>query len=378
MYDKSLAKIGGRGWVGSRYCAVDASGVWKLAGGVWVPVEADPAAQLFFGASRPTSPVAEVTAIASVLRMLHAARVSIPLVILSDSKYALGLFWAKIAPFRRYLWSSWRGARHDATGNVLALIVATWLRTGCLQATRLLTDWRMLAAGGGWCWSGLLRSCPAYRRFLDSQRHLSLRWPIASLGKKIKDEVDPLRPIRSGRQSLEVVELIFGSANVRTLLPAERSAASRACPPAMTGRHVDLADQLHQAGFPSWVFTKHDAEDRLQVCVADQASHGGVELWIRQDIMGDPRSFHVLVAEPRFLLVKGHTAAGVIQFCVCHGPDSTRNQAEIMAWWCRSAALIRSDCQVSLPLPKHGLDRSFMPCSWNGTFVCQPRCLAAQ
>ena len=61
----------------------------------------------------------------------------------------------------------------------------------------------------------------------------------------------------------------------------------------------------------------------------DKAGRGGVELWIRQDIMGDPRSF---VAEPRFLLVKGHTAAGVIQFCVCLGSDSTRDQAEIQAW----------------------------------------------
>ena len=73
-------------------------------------------------------------------------------------------------------------------------------------------------------------------------------------------------------------------------------------------------------------------------------------VWIRQDIMGDPRSFHVLVAEPRFLLVKRHTAAGVIQFCVYHGPDSTRDQAEIQAWWRRSAALIRSVCLVSSPL----------------------------
>ena len=30
-----------------------------MAGGVWEPVETDPAAQLFFGASRPTSPVAD-------------------------------------------------------------------------------------------------------------------------------------------------------------------------------------------------------------------------------------------------------------------------------------------------------------------------------
>ena len=33
---------------------------------------------------------------------------------------------------------------------------------------------------------------------------------------------------------------------------------------------------------------------------SDKAGRGGVELWIRQDIMGDPRSFHLLVAEPRF------------------------------------------------------------------------------
>ena len=159
-----------------------------------------------------------------------------------------------------------------------------------------------------------------------------------------------MRPVRPGRQSLEVVELIFGFANVRTLLPAERSAASRACPSAMTGRRVDLADQPHQAGIP--IVGVEETRCRRQVFAAavDQASHGGVELWIRQDIMGNPRSFHVLVAEPRFLLVKGHTAAGVIQFCVCHGPDSTRSQAEIQAWWRRSAALIRSACQVSLPL----------------------------
>ena len=52
----------------------------------------------------------------------------------------------------------------------------------------------------------------------------------------VKDEVGPLRPFWPGRQCLEVVELTFGSANVRTVLPAERSAVSRAGPPAMSGR----------------------------------------------------------------------------------------------------------------------------------------------
>ena len=78
------------GW-GAVIIAVDESGVWRLAGGIWRPVETDPAAQLFLGASRPTSPVAEVTAIAGVLRMLRAARVSISFTILSDSRCALGV-----------------------------------------------------------------------------------------------------------------------------------------------------------------------------------------------------------------------------------------------------------------------------------------------
>ena len=137
----------------------------------------------------------------------------------------------------------------------------------------------------------------------------------------IKDEVGPLRPFRPGRQCPEVVEPILGSANVRTLLPAERSAVSRAGPPAMSGRRVDLADQLHQAGISFAGIRETRCRVQVKVraaafeCFPLMPGHGGVELWILQDIMGDPRSFHVLVAEPHFLLVKGHTAAGVIQFC---------------------------------------------------------------
>ena len=78
------------GW-GAVIFAVDASGAWSLAGNAWGPVETDPAGLLFLGASRPTSPVAEVTAIASVLGMLRAARMSIPLIVLSDLAYALGV-----------------------------------------------------------------------------------------------------------------------------------------------------------------------------------------------------------------------------------------------------------------------------------------------
>ena len=166
--------------------------------------------------------------------------------------------------------------------------------------------------------------------------------------------------------------------------------------PAMSGRR----DQLHQAGISIVGF--QETRRRGQVtgscrgfgvfpAAADKAGHGGVELWIRQDIMGDPKSFHMLVAEPRLLLVKSHTAAGVIQFCECHGPDNTRDQAEIQAWWRRAAAvyvrsLYRSSCYA---MPMRGWDRlirrrigrtrlarSFIPCSWSGTCVFQLRCQA--
>ena len=118
------------------------------------------------------------------------------------------------------------------------LRAATWLRTWGMQATRLLTDKRMLAAGGGWYRSGPLRSFPPEPEVPFFTLADRIFW------QGIKDE----RPFRPGRQCLEVVELTFGSANVCTLLPAERSAASRAGPPAVSGRRVDLADQLHQGG----------------------------------------------------------------------------------------------------------------------------------
>ena len=78
------------GW-GAVIFAVDASRSMEVGWRHLKPIETDPAAQLFWGASRPTSPVAEDTAVASVLRMLRAARVFIPLTSLSDSQHALGV-----------------------------------------------------------------------------------------------------------------------------------------------------------------------------------------------------------------------------------------------------------------------------------------------
>ena len=101
-------------------------------------------------------------------------------------------------------------------------------------------------------------------------------------------------------------------------------------------------------GYLSWFSKRRGAESSS--CRGFGVFAAAAGKWIRQDVMGDRSSFHVLVAEPRLLLKKGHTMAHVIQFCVCHGPASTRGEAETRVWWRRSAALIRSACQASLPL----------------------------
>ena len=81
--------------------------------------------------------------------------------------------------------------------------------------------------------------------------------------QRIKDEVDPIRPLRPGRQCLEVVKPTLGSANVRTLLPAERSAVSRAGPPSTClGRASISLTCFIRRGCPLWVFRRHDAEGR--------------------------------------------------------------------------------------------------------------------
>ena len=250
------------GW-GAVIFAVDASGVWKLAGGVWGPVETDLAAQLFFGASHPTSPAAEVTAIASVLGMLRAARVSIPLTSLSDSQYALGVVLGEDRalseiPLVQLARSEARCYRQRAGRHVAAHGGLAGNEAADRLADAGRRRWMVPERAAAFisCASSIPPE-PEVRFFTLADR---IFW------QKIKDEVDPLRPFRLGRQCLEVVELTFGSANVRTLLPAERSAASRAGPPAMTGR-LSLTSSTRR-GFPSWVFRRLDAEDRLQVCVA--------------------------------------------------------------------------------------------------------------
>ena len=164
---RAWPRLAAEAWWGAVIFAVDASGVWRLAGGVWGPVETDPAAQLSLDASRPTSPVAEVTAIASVPRMLRAARVSIPLTILSDSQYALGVVVGEdraLSEIRLVQLARSEARCYRQRAGIEGHHVAA--HRGLL-ATRLLTDWRMLAAGGRWL-----------RSFFQSQRYLSLRWPI--------------------------------------------------------------------------------------------------------------------------------------------------------------------------------------------------------
>ena len=83
------------------------------------------------------------------------------------------------------------------------------------------------------------------------------------------------------------MELTLGSASVRTLPPAERSDASRAGPPAMSGRRVGLADQFQQAADSIVGFQETRCIEQVTgscrgfgvfAAAADKAGQGGVEL----------------------------------------------------------------------------------------------------
>ena len=161
--------------------------------------------------SQPTRPVAEVTAFAGVLRMLRAARVSIPLIVLSHSEYALGVVLGDDRALRSCRWSSLHGARRDTTRNMLASRAAMWADR--LADRRWMVPERAAA----------LISCappippePEVPFFTLANR---IFW------QGIKDEVDPLRPFRPGRQCLEVVELTFASAGSGAHQPGQRSIA---------------------------------------------------------------------------------------------------------------------------------------------------------
>ena len=220
-----------------------------MTGGIWGPVETDPPAQLFLGASRPTSPVAEVTAIVSVVRMLRVARVSIPLTALSESQFALGVVLGEDRALSEIPLVLLARARPHAAGNVLALRVATWLRTGGLQASAGRRRWMVPERAAA------LISCAPSIAVEPEVLFVTLADRIFL--QEIKDEVDPSRPFLPGRQRPEVVELTFGSANDCTLLSAERSAL----PPCQGGGSISLTSSIKR-GFPSWVFRRHDAEGK--------------------------------------------------------------------------------------------------------------------
>ena len=226
----------------------------------------------------------------------------------------------------------------------------------------------------------------------------------------IKDEVDPLRLFRPGRQCLEVVELIFGSVNVRTLLPAERSAASRAGPPAMNGRSVDLADQRSiRRGFPSWVFRRRDAEDRLQVRVAALGCSpqlptkrvvvvlscgygktsweipGHVTCWSQSLVFFWSRATPRLGTSSSVCAMGLTARATKLKFR--RGGVVPPHSSGAHVWflcrsWCHAMPMRGLDLSRRWPLPirrrigRIRLVRNFMPYSGNGSFVCQPRCQA--
>ena len=158
---------------------------------------------------------------------------------------------------------------------------------GGLPAMRLRISWRRLAAGVYWFRSGQRRSSLAHSR-LD-QCHVLPIWPTGSCGKGSGSRSNPFGLSGLANEALRRWSLQFQQAGVSMVRVQE----------------TRCREQVTSSSSGFWVFA----------AAADKAGQGGVELRIRQDIMGDDSSFHVLVAELRFLLIRG-AAAGVIQLCV--------------------------------------------------------------
>ena len=78
------------GW-GAVFFAVRDDGSRRLLGALWGPVDVSDTSQYFLGACRPTIPVAELTAITVVFRLLRHVRFSGTLSWGTDSLYALGI-----------------------------------------------------------------------------------------------------------------------------------------------------------------------------------------------------------------------------------------------------------------------------------------------
>ena len=229
LYDKRLAKAGGRGWVGSRYlCRVRSVEVgWRRLGGA---SRDGFRCSLFLGASRPTSPVAEVTtAIASVLKMLRAARVSIPLTILSDSQYALGVVLGEdraLSKVRLVQLARSEARCYRQRAGIEGRHVAAHRRLADNEAADRSAD----AGRRRWMVperAAALISCAPSFPPESEVPFLTLAGRIFWQG--IQDEVDPLRLFRPGRQ------------------------CSRGCGPYLRVRQCPHAASLRaQCGFSIW------------------------------------------------------------------------------------------------------------------------------
>ena len=78
------------GW-GAVFFAVRDDGSRRLLGALWGPFGVSDASQYFLGACRPTIPVAELTAITVVFKLLRHVQFSGTLSWGTDSLYALGI-----------------------------------------------------------------------------------------------------------------------------------------------------------------------------------------------------------------------------------------------------------------------------------------------
>ena len=277
------------GWAGLVFAADESGFSWFL-GALWAPVQCGADSPGYLGASRPTSPVAELSAIVACMTMLRAVACDAGVFWFTDSEYAHGVVIAG-----------------STAQSELTLV----------QRARCEAGWRRRFA--------LLhgRTYPGHIRFPPKMKQPDLCPAVPTLSldhalywTQIDTILDPLNysSVHSNAKSRDIVHLHVATANVLTLYRLDRAYESMEASLHIIG----IQEPRERDPFP-W----NVADYVVFASRATDRGAGGCELWIRKAQISDLKECQVLLAQPRRLLVKLSCCFGVLRCVVLHGLDGS-------------------------------------------------------